>query len=63
MQTKLNLTPKVFDQIEADYKNALAERRRIIIEQSKEMSQREIARYWNLDPARVYRIIQSQEEK
>lgn len=61
MQKKFELTPKVFEQIKADYKKALEERRQIIIRQSKEMSQREISRYWDLDPARIYRIIKSQE--
>jgi DNA-directed RNA polymerase specialized sigma subunit len=63
MPNKFDLTPRVFDQIEADYRNALLERRHIIVRHWKEgKTQREIAKYWGLDPARVYRIIKSQKE-
>jgi DNA-directed RNA polymerase specialized sigma subunit len=63
MAPKFELTPRVFDQIEADYRNALLERRSLIVRRWKEgKTQREIAKYWGLDPARVYRIIKSQKE-
>jgi DNA-directed RNA polymerase specialized sigma subunit len=63
MPNKFELTPRVFEQIEADYRNALLERRQLIVRRHKEgKTQREIAKYWGLDPARVYRIIKSQQE-
>jgi hypothetical protein len=57
MASNTEITPNVLEQIHADYQKALEERRKIMIRQSKEWSQREIAKYWRVDVARVNRIL------
>ena len=64
MNTKNEITPNVFEKIEADYKKALSERREIILRQEKEgWKQQEIATYWKLDISRVNRIIKGYVKK
>jgi DNA-binding transcriptional regulator LsrR (DeoR family) len=57
MDTKYKLTPQVLKQAQADLKRMMEERRKIIISQSQEWTQREIAKYWEIDIALVNRII------
>jgi DNA-binding MarR family transcriptional regulator len=61
---KNEISAKVFEQTEADYKRAL-EQRRYTIRRMKEQgwTQREIAKYWSLDVSRVNKIIKGMEEK
>ena len=64
MNTKNEITPNVFEKIEADYKKALSERREIILRQEKEgWKQQEIATYWKLGISRVNRIIKGYVKK
>jgi DNA-binding NarL/FixJ family response regulator len=61
---KNEISAKVFERIEADYKDAL-EKRRYTIRRMMEQGwkQKEIAEYWSLDISRVSKIISTMEEK
>lgn len=60
MDTKDEITPNVFDAMEADYRMALLRRRNTIIRQRSEgMTQQAIADYWHVDIARINRILKN----
>jgi DNA-binding MarR family transcriptional regulator len=60
---KDEISAKLFEQIEADYKRALDKRRATIRRMRQEnWTQKEIAEYWSLDISRVNKIIKGMEE-
>jgi DNA-binding MarR family transcriptional regulator len=60
---KDEISAKLFEQIEADYKRALDKRRATIRRMRQEgWTQQEIADYWSLDISRVNKIIKTMEE-
>lgn len=61
MEELTEITPVEFRDIEAEYKMALARRRRMIVRESRTMTQAEIARNWKLDISRINRIIKSRQ--
>jgi DNA-binding MarR family transcriptional regulator len=61
---KNEISAKLFEQIEADYKRALEKRRYTIRRmRADNWTQKEIAEYWSLDVSRVNKIIKTMEEK
>ena len=59
---KNEISAKVFEQIEADYKKALDQRRHTIRRmQENGWTQKEIAKYWGLDISRINKILKTME--
>lgn len=60
---KDEISAKLFEQIEADYKRALDKRRATIRRMRQEnWTQKEIADYWSLDISRVNKILKTMDE-
>jgi DNA-binding MarR family transcriptional regulator len=61
---KNEISAKVFEQIEADYKKALEKRRHTIRRmREQDWTLKDIAEYFSLDTSRVSKIIKTMEDK